>query len=466
LYDSDFIDQWVHGFGELCDYVASFTPERVEGITWVPADRIRDLARAVGEARGCSILTYTGLEYSNSGVQAIRAVWTLQAIAGHMDVPGGKLFKMPDRLQLNRVLTPLPLDAPKPVGADVYPLYYEVRKEAHGALLPRAILEGDPYPVRAMIISGSSLITSWPNPALWRRALAALDFTVIVNRFPTADAHYADILLPATTMFEIESYMIHDGYIQLRQRVIEPIGEARSDYMIFAELARRLGYGHLWPQTEEEMIRNALGDTGITLDTLREHSGGLPFDVPTMLFHKYEKGLLRDDRQPGFNTPTSKFEVASEWFRQYGYDPLPVYTEPIEGPLTAPEIAVKYPLVFNSGARTQTAFRSQHHNIPSLAAKQPWPLVHLHPIDALPRGIKDEDLVYVVSPRGRVRFRARVTEDIVPGVVEVNMGGGGPLGPSAWQQGNVNELTDFDNRDPISGFPVYKALMCDVTKRA
>jgi anaerobic selenocysteine-containing dehydrogenase len=466
LYDSAFVDQWVHGFGELRDYVASFTPERVEEITWVPADRIRDLARAIGEARGCSILTYTGLEYSNSGVQAIRAVWTLQAIAGHMDVPGGKLFKMPDRLQLNRILTPPPLDAPKPVGAEKYPIYYEVRKEAHGALLPKAILEGDPYPVRAMIISGSSLITSWPNPALWRRALAALDFLVIVNRFPTADADYADILLPATTMFEIESYMIHDGHIQLRQRVIDPIGEARSDYMIFAELARRLGYGHLWPQSEEEMIRNALGDNGITLDALREHPGGLPFDVPTMLFHKYEKGLLRDDRKPGFNTPTGKFEVASEWFRQYGYDPLPIYTEPIEGPLAAPEIAVKYPLVFNSGARTQTAFRSQHHNIPSLAAKQPWPLVLLHPIDALPRGIKDADLVYVVSPRGRVRFRARVTEDIVPGAVEVNMGGGGPLGPSAWQKGNVNELTDFENRDPISGFPVYKALMCDVTKRA
>ena len=98
-------------------------------------------------------------------------------------------------------------------------------------------------------------------------------------------------------------------------------------------------------------------------------------------------------------------------------------------------------------------------------AKQPWPLVHLHPDDAYPRGIKDEDPVYVVSPRGRVPFRAHVTEDIVPGAVEVNMGGGGPTGPLAWKRGNVNELTDFDNRDPISGFPVYKALLCNVIKR-
>ncbi|MDX1617098.1 MAG: molybdopterin-dependent oxidoreductase, partial [Candidatus Promineifilaceae bacterium] len=212
-YDRQFVAQWVHGFAELRDYVAAFTPERVEALTWVPAETVRELARAVGTARGCSILTYTGLEYSNSGVQAIRAVWTLQALAGHLDVPGGKLFKMPDRLQSGRHLTPPPAGARPPIGAAEYPLYHEVRREAHAALLPRAILEGEPYPVRALIVSGSSLLTAWPNPDLWRRALAALDLLVVVNRFPTADSQYAHLLLPATTMFEIESYMIYDGHI-------------------------------------------------------------------------------------------------------------------------------------------------------------------------------------------------------------------------------------------------------------
>lgn len=466
LYEKTFVDRWMHGFAELRDYVAAFSPERVEQITRVPAERIRTLAREISEAKGCSILTYTGLEYSNSGVQAIRAVWTLQALAGHLDVPGGKLFAMPGRLQLNRILTPLPKDGPKAIGAGDYPIYYEVRKEAHAASLPRAILEGDPYPVRALIISGSSLLTSWPDQALWRRALDALDYLVIINRFPTADAHYADIILPATTMFEIDSYMIWDGFIQLRQRVIEPVGEARNDYLIFAELAQRLGYGHHWPQSEEGMIRKALANSGITLEVLRNHPEGLPFDVPDMSYRKYENGLLRADGRPGFETPTGKFEVLSEWFRQYGHEPLPAYTEPVEGPLAAPDLAERYPLVFNSGARTQFAFRSQHHNIPSLLAKQPWPLVHMHKDDAQRRGIEDGDPVYVVSPRGRVPFRARVTEDIVPGVVEVNMGGGGPVGSQAWQLGNVNELTDFNNRDPISGFPVYKALLCDVIKAA
>jgi anaerobic selenocysteine-containing dehydrogenase len=98
-----------------------------------------------------------------------------------------------------------------------------------------------------------------------------------------------------------------------------------------------------------------------------------------MAYRKYECGALRADGRPGFETPTGKFELASEWFRTHGYDPLPVYTDPVEGPLSNPQLAIRYPLVFNSGARTQTAFRSQHHNIPSLSKRQPAPQVWLHP---------------------------------------------------------------------------------------
>ncbi|RPI80081.1 MAG: aminotransferase V, partial [Chloroflexi bacterium] len=273
-YDHHFVENWVHGFEDLRSYVQDFTPEVVEQITWVPAGQVRKLAAAVGSAKGCSILTYTGLEYSNTGLQAIRAVWTLQAIAGFLDVPGGKCFKMRDRLQLNRLLTAPTKDSPKPIGADEYPLYYEVRNEAHAVGLPEAILESEPYPIRGLIISGASIITAWPNPTLWRKALAALDFLVVVNRFPTADSAYADLILPATTMFEIESYMAYDGYVQLRRRVIPPLGEARNDYLIFAELANRLGYGHLWPQSEEELIRYAFKDTGVSLEEVYAHPEG------------------------------------------------------------------------------------------------------------------------------------------------------------------------------------------------
>jgi anaerobic selenocysteine-containing dehydrogenase len=464
LYDRPLVENWTHGFAELREYACRFTPEWVEEVTWVPAKRIRALAREIAAAGGCAILMYSGLEYSNSGVQAIRAVWTMQALAGHLDVPGGQLFKMRQRPRLNRLLTEPPSGARPPIGAEQYPLYYEVRREAQAVLLPQAILEEDPYPIRALIVSGASLITSWPNPERWRQALAALDFLVVINRFATADAAYADLLLPATTLFEIESYMVYDDLVQMRRRVIEPLGEARNDYLIFAELAQRLGYGHLWPQTEAEMIRHALAGTGLTLEMLRAHPDGIHLPQPEMAYRKYETGGLRADGRPGFETTSGKFEIASEWLRRYGYEPLPVYTEPVEGPLSTPEIARDYPLVLNSGARTQSAFRSQHLNIASLVSMQPLPLVHMHPRDAAPRAIEGGDPVLVVSPRGQVPFWACVSENIVPGAVEVNMGGGGPLGSAAWQQANVNELTDLDNRDPLSGFPVYKALLCDVVR--
>ena len=124
-------------------------------------------------------------------------------------MPGGKCFKMRDheiKLHTEHVAPP---PTPAPIGKDKYPLYYLFRREAHAMELPRAILDGEPYPIRGMLIGGSSLLTGYPDPNLWRRALAALDFLVVVDRFMTGDALYADIVLPATTGFEITSYRTH-----------------------------------------------------------------------------------------------------------------------------------------------------------------------------------------------------------------------------------------------------------------
>jgi anaerobic selenocysteine-containing dehydrogenase len=330
--------------------------------------------------------------------------------------------------------------------------------------LPRAILEDEPYPVRAMAVVGSSIITAFPNPELWRRSFAALDFMMVVDRFLTADALYADIVLPATTMFETESYMTYGSMVQLRQRVIEPQGEARPDWQMAAAIADRLGYGQLYPQSSQAMLQQALAGTGLDLETLRRHPEGVQLPAPEQRYRKWELGLLRPDGQPGFDTPSGKFEIASSLLAKYGYEPLPVYTEPVEGPLAAPDVAKAYPLVFNSGARIQSDFRSQHHNIPGLLKMQPHPLVTLNPADAEARDIRTGDQVLVVTPRGQTRYVAHLSSDIVPGVIEANAGGGSPIASPPWRDCNVNELTDSDNRDPISGFPVYKALLCDVVK--
>ncbi len=183
-----------------------------------------------------------------------------------------------------------------------------------------------------------------------------------------------------------------------------------------------------------------------------------------MQYKKWQKGGLRPDGRPGFDTPTGKFEIRSTVLEDYGYEPLPVYHEPTEGPVASPGLAQDFPLVFNSGARPQTDFRSQHHGVKGLVRDHPEPTVEMHPQDAGARGIEPGDLVEVVTSRGRVPFRARITSDIVEGAVECSMGGGTPVGPKAWQERNVNELTDARNYDEISGFPVYKSLLCEVER--
>ncbi len=465
LFDEAFVKDWTLGFDELATYTQHFRPEVVEDITGVPAETVVSLARRIARARGACPVMYTGLEYSDSGVQAIRAVFTLWALAGQLDVPGGLNIRMREnQFPINRRGLVANPNVKKALGRDRFPVYSMYRGESHAIALPDSVLKGEPYKIRGLIVLGGSIITAWPNPTIWRETLGALDFLVSVNRHHTADSAYADIVLPATTGYEITSYMTYGPIFKIREKVIEPVGEARNDFFILAELADRLGYGELYPQTEEELLRYVLDGSGFTLEDVQAAGGEVRIDTVMTSYKKWEKGGLREDGQPGFRTPSGKFEIASSVLEEHGYDALPVYTEPGEGPLAQPALAQQYPLVFNSGARIFADFRSQHHGVEGLSRKAPAPLVTLNASDAAQRGIADGDWVWVTTPRGRAKYRARLTDDIAAGSIDANMGGGGPLGPQEWQDCNVNDLTDLNRYDPISGFPVYKALLCDVVK--
>ncbi|MBZ0268310.1 aminotransferase class V-fold PLP-dependent enzyme, partial [bacterium] len=465
IFDEEFAAKWCHGFDELRQYVQHFRPETVEEITGVPAETVRSLARSIADAKGACPVMYTGLEYSDSGVQAIRAVHALFALAGQLDVPGGiGLAMRGTHFPINRSCNVENPDLDRAVARDRFPIYSNYRGESHAIGLLDAVLKGEPYPIRGLIVHGGSILTSWPQTPVWREALAKLDFLVTIDRTLTADSAYADIVLPATTMFEIDSYMVYGPIFRLREKMIEPVGEARNDYLIMAELAARLGYGERFPQTEKELVDFALRDSDYTADDVREAGGWVKIPSPMMTYKKWEKGGLRADGEPGFETPTGKFEILSTVLADYGYEGLPKYTEPREGPRAHPDLAKDYPLVFNSGARPHTDFRSQHHGVAGLLKDNPEPAMEMNDEDAAVRGIRTGDLVEVSTLRGAVQFRARVTPDIVQGAIECNMGGGTPVGPKAWRERNVNELTDVANVDEISGFPVYKALLCEVVK--
>lgn len=465
LYDENFVDNWTVGFDEFDSYIQHFRPEVVEGITGVPAKTVRSLARRIAQTDGVAPVMYSGLEYSDGAVQAIRATFVLWALAGKLDVPGGRCFKMTaNKFPINKDGNLPNPDARKAAGFNSFPIYTHYRGEFHANILPQAVLEGKPYPIRALISLGASIITSWPQSDVWEKTLSELDFLVCIDRQWTRDMAYADIVLPATTYYETQSYMVYDSVFRIRDRVIDPVGEARNDFLIMAELAERLGYGHLYPQSEDEILDWALKGSGYSVGDVRTAGGTVQIQTQMMQYKKWEKGLLRPDGKPGFDTPSGKFEIASSILEENGYDALPIYTEPGESPQSQPDLAKRYPLVFNSGARTNVDLHTLHHSVPELQKERPVPTVMVNTTDAVERGIEHGDFVYVETKRGYIGMYALVTDDIVQGAVEASGMGGGALGSEAWRNANANKLTDLARYDPISGFPVYKALLCEVVK--
>jgi anaerobic selenocysteine-containing dehydrogenase len=463
LYDKEFVEKWTIGFEELKAYVQFFTPEEVERITGVSTETVVNLAREIATTKHVSLRMYTGLEYTNSGVQNIRAVYLLWALAGHLDVPGGLLIAPPAQ-PFRTPMKDRPPEETKAIGSNEYPLFWELVGNAQFMEFPKAVLEDTPYPIKGLLINGASMLTSYPQPALWEKVYNKLDFMAVIDLFMTSEARYADAILPAATYFEITSYQRYPDYVRLREPVIAPVGQVKNSLLILAGIAERLGYGEKYPQKEEEILPMSFADRPDLLVELKANPEGVRLPGLERKYKKYELGLLRRDGSNGFNTPSGKVEITSSILAKHGYDALPVYVNPVEGPLNDPELHRDYPLILNTGARIMNTFRSQHQNIPSLVNLQDKPLVLINPEDAKKRNIKNGDKVIVRTKRGEVCFWADVSDKVVPGAVEVNMGGGKPVQVEPWRDSNTNILTDFENRDPISGFPVFKALLCEVRR--
>lgn len=467
LFDEEFVEEWTLGFNEFETYVKKFTPEYVSAVTGIDEDIIERLAESIVDAEGASYIMYTGLEYTKSGVQNIRAVMVLWALAGQLDVEGGRCFlRKENMLPLNKsrqIQTP---GFDKSIGKGKFPVYsLYCGGEPHASLLPKSILDGDPYKIRAMLVYGASLITSWPNPNLWRKTLRELDFLVTMDIQLTADAAYADIVLPATTAFEQTSYCYYGGSFRLREKMIEPVGEARPGREILAELAKRLGYGHLYPQNQEELLEGILKDSGFTVEDLMKAEKHVLKNCSTpMEYRKWEKGLLRSDGKKGFDTPSGKFEIKSTVLEKYGYSGIPKYEESVETIISNPKMAKRYPLILGTGP-FKPDMKSCLRAIPGFIKKYPSPVVEINEKDAKTREIKMGDWVSVKTARGSVQMKAYVTGKIMEGFVYAPVGGGGPLGTEDWKQANVNELADMEQFDEISGFPVYKTLLCQIKKK-
>jgi len=442
LYDADFVKNWTFGFDKLKEHVKGYTPEVVEKITWVPADKIKQFATMYATSKPATITQGVSLDHCPNGVQNSRAISILIAITGNLDIVGGNIYNPLLRQASLRVKGKVSLD--EVIGAR-YPIFNKFTGETTSMPVAEAIITGKPYPVKALIVQACNPALTWPNSKKVNEAFQKLDLLVVADLFMTETAKLADVFLPATTFAErrmLKDYAF-DGLplIVLSDRVVEPPAECLDDWRIWAELGRKMSYAEYFPwRNADELFAYLLEPSGITLKQLEQNPAG-------MLYHRL--GYQRKYEEEGLDTPSGKVEIFSSTLAEHGYDPLPTF---IEG--KTPGLG-RYPFILISGTRVNVFTHSQHRHIARLRKLVPQPVVEINPEAAKSLGIADGDWVVVESANGSIRLRARVTPDIHPRVLSLQHG---------WEEANANILTGFENPDPISGYPGFKTILCQVRK--
>jgi len=450
LYDREFVENWTVGFDDLKRLVLKYPPEKVQEITWVQADRVKEAAIMFASNRPGKIRTSPGATiHHQNGVQNTRAIYLISALTGNIEIPGGNRAS-PVEPAINDITFKERVAELAPgVGSGRFPLFTGLFGEMQSNAIVDQILTGDPYPIKALVAAGLNL-QFFPNSHRMADALKKLDLIVDIDYFHTPATRISDIVLPIASWLERHILLIKPGgLVRLIEPAIEPLGETWPEWKIYSELAGRMGFGkEFWHGHIEKCFNYILEPTGITVEDLRKNPSGIMCAVPVKASRHYEKA--------GFETPSGRVEIWSSILEKHGYEPLPVYKEPAESPVIRPDLARSYPLVLTTGARTIYFTHSQYRNIDRLRRMVPEPLLEIHPSDAKARGIQSGDSVFVSSPRGRVKVKANVTDAILAGVVHL---------PHHWpDEANANILCDDLNLDPISGFPAFKSQLCQVTK--
>ena len=450
--DQEFIEKHTYGYDEFKEYFTQFDLEKTSEITGLEVDKIKELANLLFN-NTVALKSYTGLEYSHCGVQTIRSLYILWSLLGNLDVKGGLLINK--NKPIKRVQNP-PNNAQnvEKIGSKEFPLFDKLIGQPQFTKLPQAILESDPYPIKGLINLGSCMSVNYPNSKLFRKALKSLDFYVTCDRFMTEDAYFADVILPATTYYEEDRYAIYPDHIEIKEKLVEPLGNSLPNIFILKKIADALGFGEYYPENFDELLDKSFYQTPEILKELKEN-GVYHFDKkPEVSYEKYDS----------FNTETGKIEIHSKLLEKYGFSPIPVYDDGFENEHEKTEKLSKYPFTMNTGARIQTTFRTQHLNINGLLKHQEYPQVIMNEEDAKELGIENMDLVEVYNDRASVILQAVTNNMSNRHDLEINVGGGSFIQDDNWKDANINMLIDNEIFDPISGFPVFKRQHCNIRK--
>lgn len=450
LYDKDFIEKHTVGFDKLAEHVKKYPPEKVSEICGISTADIYMISRMfAGAGRSCIKQGIASMDQHVNGFQTCRAIAILQAITGNFGTPGGwgptPLLRMSDLR--------IPVEE-KPIGADEFPIFHSFwgRTVPYGQqmLLADQILTEKPYPVKAMLVSGGNPVASWPNVDKFKKAFGKLDLLAVTELFMTETAKMAHIVLPvcstAETLGLAYNYALTMGipYVTLSRKLIEPIGESKPVWWIYAELGRRMGFEDKFPwKTDKEVVDHMLAPSGLSVDQLES--------IPEGVFHSEKKFGMENIR---LHTPSKKVELYSESLKEMGEAPLPEYVAPTQSPSRNPELNKKYPLILVTGIRTPEFTNYQFRNIPQLRRLRQEPFVWVNPATGKKFGITDGAVVRVATRNSAIQAVAEFMDDMKPGVVGVQHG---------WEyEQNPNKLNELDDLDPVTGYAEFRNIACRI----
>ena len=506
LYDAEFVERCCVGFDEsqmpagaqsaesFEDYILGYkdntpkTPAWAEGITTVPRETIVRIAREYATTKPSMLYQGYGMQRRAYGEQVVRAGCVLAAITGNLGVPGGWASGMGLQPQEDPYWNLFPVGE-NPIKATISVF-----------LWPEAVLRGTEMGAKDGVtgveqldnniklvysVASNVLLNQHANinrTAKILRDESLVEFIVVQDNFLTPTGRFADILLPACTQFE--TWGLEDGWkygnqVILMPKLVEPLGESKSDYRICAELAERLGLGEAYTEGRDER-----GWVEWVLDRYREERfAGIPtldefvasnigvYSEPEAQPAIAFADFCRDPQAHPLDTPSGKIEIFSKQLYDLGQPdeipPVPKYIQEWESPFaplsgdSGPE-AAKYPLQA-MGHHYMGRVHSTHDNVDWLQEAFPQ-RVFINELDAQARGIGDGDEVRVFNGRGATILPCRVTNRILPGVINIPEGAWWtPDEEGVDRSGSINVLTS-ERWTPLAFGTAQHTIMVQVER--
>jgi len=423
LYDADYVEKYTLGFDELSEKVKAYPPEHAAQWTGIAAEDIRKLAREYATVRPSVIRVNYGVQRSDGGGMATRAIAMLPCIIGSLkEVGGGIHLSTSGAFDLNKDALRRP---------DLRPQGLKPSRIVNMVELGKALNTLSDPPLKALFVYSSNPAAVCPNHNEVVRGLKRPDlFTVVHEQFFTDTTDYADIVLPATTFFEHKDLQTAYGhyYLQVSDQAIEPLGECRANVELFRALAARMGFDdECFSESVDEMIEGALASKnpwlqGITRERLEREgqvrlnfaaspdaSDGQTGSVPAP-FLPFSQG--------NFRTPSGKAELYSEAMKALGLDPVAEFKPPSESRHGAEKATFPLELL---ARKADNFLNSTFTNQPSVQQMEAVNLLEMHSADAGARGIADGQMVRVFNHRGEIFLKARVDGSVQPGVVSARL---------------------------------------------